>query len=379
MNSVKKLNTLYGIDKSGKIKEWNISVSDLGSHSEILYSYGYTDGKATEYKYIVTNGKNIGKKNETTHFQQALSEALSKWNKKKDINGYMEKLELDKDIVYLPMLAQEFNKHSHKLKFPCYVQPKLDGYRMLYNPHTAKMTTRTGKEYTILHNTDMHKQLIQLNMHTDGEFYVHDSTFKFENYGILRKHKVSTDMERKMLNTIEYHIYDIVDSKLTFAERTNSIFNNITQTSNIKLVPTYLCENKSDIDKWHDKFIDMGYEGSILRNSDGKYMCKYRSYDLLKRKNVDDGEYIIVDYTYETDVSGDNNYLIIWICKTADGKLFNVPSKGTRKERTELYKTANKYIGKQLSVQHFGFTAENVPRFPKSLRNGKDSIRDEIV
>jgi len=59
------------------------------------------------------------------------------------------------------------------------------------------------------------------------------------------------------------------------------------------------------------------------------------------------------------------------------GKPFNVPSKGTREERTELFKNGRKYIGKMLSVQYFGLTSDGVPRFPKSLREGESSIREE--
>ena len=39
--------TLYGIDKTNKIKEWNIRVKNKGDHSIILYSYGFLDGNGS--------------------------------------------------------------------------------------------------------------------------------------------------------------------------------------------------------------------------------------------------------------------------------------------------------------------------------------------
>ena len=107
------------------------------------------------------------------------------------------------------------------------------------------------------------------------------------------------------------------------------------------------------------------------------YKTKYRSYDLLKYKKFDDDEFEIVDYTREADVLNKGDNVIVWICQTKDGKPFNVPSKGTREERNNLFNNGKKYIGKTLSVQYFGLTSEGIPRFPKSLRDGEASIRQE--
>jgi hypothetical protein len=40
-----------------------------------------------------------------------------------------------------------------------------------------------------------------------------------------------------------------------------------------------------------------------------------------------------------------------------------------------LYQNGKVYIGKMLSVQYFGLTADGIPRFPKTLRDGINSIR----
>jgi DNA ligase-1 len=382
--------TLFALDKNNKVKKWCIQVTDHTSFSTIEYEYGYIDGKKTTYSLDVKEGKNKGKKNETTHFEQAISDAKSRWDKKKNIDKYTEELNLKSEeqknnIIPSPMLAQDFKKHQKKIMYPCYVQPKLDGYRMIY--YNNKMYSRTGKEYTILLNSPLHKQLSLLSKSgncgdiiLDGELYVHGN-LKFEQYGVLRKTKWTQD-DLLLLNSIEYHIYDIVIEKESYENRLQMLrtlfsLDNTSNIQNIKLVRTEKCKGIEEIKSFTEEFLKQGYEGSMIRNSNGLYKQKYRSYDLLKNKTFDDAEFEIVDFTFEKDVLGKNDQVIVWICKNQDGKIFHVPSKGTREERNKLYQCGSEFVGKMLSVQYFGLTNDGIPRFPKSLREGEASIRED--
>lgn len=372
---------LFATDKNGKIKEWCIRVDKYKDYSKIVYSYGYTDGKKTQYELEISKGKNIGKKNETTHFTQALLDAESRWKKKNTIEGYSVNINTNQkseynevDHIPSPMLAQDYNKHFKKVEFPCFIQPKLDGYRMIYNPANKKMYSRNGKEYSILENTNLHQELRRINVILDGELYVHNK-LSFEDYGVLRKKKLNED-DKKVLENIEYHVYDVIIDD-DYHNRYKILSMIAEYTKLIKLVPTFLCNNKEDVESYHSQFISEGYEGSMIRNCNGMYLQKYRSYNLLKYKNFDDDEFEIVDYTCEKDVLGKNDNVIVWICKTKDNKIFNVASKGTREERNELYNKGEEYIGKMLSVQYFGLTGDGIPRFPKTLREGKSSIRED--
>jgi ATP-dependent DNA ligase len=273
------------------------------------------------------------------------------------------------------MLAQEYKKHQKKVVYPCYIQPKLDGYRMVFSMG-SQVTTRTGKEYAIFKQTQLYKRLCEANLDVclDGELYVHDSNFTFERYGVLRKQKNLTEQDFTTLNQIQYHVYDIIDETIPYSERLDKL-RSLPQITGLRIVETIECNTKEEIDELHGRFVADGYEGSIVRNKNGKYKCKYRSFDLLKYKDFDDGEYKIVDYTYEKD---NENKLVVWTCETSSGLRFNVQSKGTKEERRVLYNEAINYIGKNLWVQHFGLTAEGIPRFPKTARSGKESIRMEL-
>jgi len=388
----KLFETLFSKDKNGKTKQWKIHVEDHTSFSRIVYSYGYINGKQIEYNLDVHNGKNIGKKNETTHFEQACSDAQSRWEKKQNIDKYVDDLITEDDVneinseksndkVHSPMLAQDFNKHSKKIIYPCYIQPKLDGYRCIFS--NGKLYSRNGKEYSIMYNSNLHKELLELqkinvNIILDGELYVHNK-LKFEEYGVLRKIKKS-EKDDLVINSMEYHVYDIINGE-SFGQRLQKIkklFKNNQQLKFIKKVDTLICNNIDDVKKYNEFFLEEKYEGSIIRNTNGEYKERYRSYDLQKYKKFDDAEFEIVGYTYENDVLGKDDKPIVWICKNSNEKTFNVPSKGTREKRNKLYKDGDKYIGKMLSVQYFGLTNDGIPRFPKSLRDGEESIREDL-
>lgn len=365
---------LYGKDKNGKIKSWHIKVYNETDYSLIYIEYGYIDKKLISQTFKVTEGKNKGKRNATTHFTQALADAESKWTRKQTTNGFRGSIELldKKEEVILPMLAHKFETQKEKIKFPCYIQPKLDGYRMTFQ--NGKCYSRTGKEFSIIKDTRLYDELCNLKSKyiLDGELYLHDPLFKFENYGIARKETVTNDEDRKILEKLEYHVYDII-KKCSFKERLNDLKN--LNGEKIRVVSTYLCNNIDDINKYHNLFIQDNYEGSMIRNADGIYIEKYRSYDLLKKKDFMDDEFKIVGYTSERGEFP----LIIWICETKEGKEFKVQSTGTVEERKVIYNNADKYIGSKLWVKFQEYTADGIPRFPKTKCGGLGSVRAELL
>jgi ATP-dependent DNA ligase len=381
-NFDKKFDTLYGKDVNGKVKEWNIKVIKNEDHSLIEVLFGYQNGKMTPKLQRIDVGKNIGKKNETSHYQQALLEAQSKWKKKSE-SGYLV-LTSKKDnvsdtkelgittnttnntttnIITFPMLANDFNKHKQKLIYPAYIQPKLDGYRMSYNSKTKFCNSRQGKEFDIVRKTDLYKELVDIteNIILDGELYIHNGVF--EHLGMLRKKKLSNDDIQK-LNEIEYHVYDIIDSEKTYEQRYEFLLDFFSKNHfvKIKLVETKIIHSESELKIQHLNFVKNNYEGSIVRNKNGMYRCKARSSDLLKYKDFIDYEFEIIDFTSEKD--NNNNNLIVWVCQTKSLLHFNVRPKGTREERIELYSKASEFIGKKLYVKFFELTEAGIPRFP---------------
>jgi hypothetical protein len=424
---VYKFEPLFGKDIKGKIKTWNLKVEKYSDYSVIVTLYGYN--KLIETRRQINSGKNINKANQTTHFTQAIAEAKSKWTKKCDIEQFTPKIDdgtlpsnikgtlpsnikgtlssIDvvvddkNDLVILninqtsevttnplPMLAQDYKKQYKKVKYPCYIQCKLDGMRMIYNTTTGKITTRQGKEYNIIKESGkLYEELNSLpkGLILDGELYT--DKLNFETLGVLRKTKKLTKEELENLCKIEYHIYDIIDTKLVFEQRNQKIKELLNPKKYEKLiyVETFLVKKEGEIKNYHTKFLETGYEGTMIRNKDSFYKIKQRSSDLLKYKDFQDAEFKIIDYTFEKDTSGADENLVVWIINAnVDSETkCKVRPQGTKEERRELYKKCvenfDQFKDRKLWTKYFEKTRDGSLRFPSTMRNTfTEYIRDTI-
>ena len=349
-------NSYYMNSSNGKIKYWGISVKD----NSITTSYGYYGGKIQTCEKSI-KGVNIGKSNETTDNQQALLHAKT-LIKKKIAEGYSQKIsELGVYENVLPMLAHDFNKRYSSIKYPCYVQPKLDGIRMTIHMKNDKIIylSRTGK---LLENMNfLSNQLINMfknyDVYLDGEIYLNGVAFQ-DIVSLTKKKQINTE-------SLEYHVYDIyTKDNMKYSDRLNilkNIFDNYSNVfKNIKKVSTYIVDKEFEIDLYHDKFVDNGYEGIIIRNMAGEYKCNYRSCDLQKYKKFEDCEYKIIDA-----ISGVGKLegCVIWKCEI-NNDVFNVKQSGSIENLKYMWDNRNNYIGKYLTVKYQGKTSKGIPRFP---------------
>ena len=350
-----KLKTLYAKSSNGKIKQWSIETKG----NTMIESWGYIDGKIQSQSRTV-EGKNIGRSNETSPDKQAELEATAKWKKKIDEQYNEDKnnlLSYSDQEVLLPMLALKYTERKHDIKFPCYVQPKLNGCRCLYQ--NGKFMSRGGKEFNTLSHLipDLKKLGVAV---PDGEIYVHGMSFQ----DIIRLVKKDRGIDNSKL---EYWIYDQVN-KETFEDRCTMLLNKFEQEYNpfkdykkLKFVPTFKVNSEAEVKKYHDKFVQEGYEGVIVRNAAGLYKVKHRSADLLKYKEFIDEEFII---TGAHEGTGPDAGTVIFEVKTKDNKPFSVRPKGTREQRTEWLKDIKNICGKMLTVRYQNLSEAGVPIFP---------------
>lgn len=75
---------LYSKSNKNKIKKWTIKIIKDINKTTIVSTFGNIDGKLKIFNREILNGKNIGRKNQTSHYEQALKEVSAKINKKKD-------------------------------------------------------------------------------------------------------------------------------------------------------------------------------------------------------------------------------------------------------------------------------------------------------
>ena len=98
---MKKLPTLYAKASTGKIKQWSVWTEG----DTIYVEHGQQGGKM-QVKETVCKPKNVGRANETTAEEQAISEAKSKWKKQYD-KDYRESVDELPEST-LPNLAHKY-------------------------------------------------------------------------------------------------------------------------------------------------------------------------------------------------------------------------------------------------------------------------------
>ena len=374
----KAFEDIYHTSKLNKIKQWSIKVVEYPDYSSIEVATGYIpDGKMTYFKSSVLKGKNKGKKNETTHFTQAVSEAQSKWNKKVNQDGYSENIIPVDDKPIRPMLCQNYEDRGKDIVFPCYIQPKIDGLRGIYQ--------KVGKTqygiYSRLGNMFPHldtivNELKGINMVLDGELY-YDGNMTFQKINGLVRKKTLNDDDKKDLELIKYIVYDTISDK-DFSERYDDLKKLFKDNKfkNIILHKTEICKSSDCISEHHNAYVKMGYEGIIIRNKLGGYSENFRSENLQKFKIFSDAEYLITGFT---DGKGAEKNAIIWECETQLHQKFTVRPAGSMNDRKNLYKNGKKYIGFLLTVKYQELTDDGIPRFPTTLYGGLHDIRNFII
>ena len=72
------LTMLYGVSRTNKVKQWQARVEEQDNGTAfIIIESGYVGGKIQSKPKLIAKGKNIGKSNETTPFEQAVSQIES--------------------------------------------------------------------------------------------------------------------------------------------------------------------------------------------------------------------------------------------------------------------------------------------------------------
>lgn len=368
---------LKGKTKQGKIVYWK---GDIVKNKDLIMtrvSFGYSL-ETLQYSFTeYLHGKNIGKKNETTPMEQATKELQRKWKDKKEKNGYVEFTSSgERSSTLYPMLCSSYKKW--KKEYNGYmVQPKLDGVRcVIHIDDNITFQSRNGKSFVIEHLLN-ELSFIQSKREgkpivLDGELYSREIPFE-ELVGLIRKSTNNNKELNKNIEKIHFYCFDVIEEypfekRLLYLKR---LFSNRKTESKIHLVNTEYITDETMMISFYHKMMNDNYEGIILRNPRGKYVCKYRSKDVIKYKEMRENEYKIVGYESGT---GKDKDTMIWICEIPDTKQqFKVRPRGSYSYRKELYKNGEKYIGKDLTVIYQELTKHNIPRFPvgKCIREGE--------
>jgi ATP-dependent DNA ligase len=387
---------------------------------------GLKEGKIMKSKpTIISEGKNIGKSNETNVFTQALILGRSKYLKQLQAAGGI--LTAPKNGVpatlkrYFPQAAHKIDESPRDPKkgiiWPAAVQRKLDGGRAVaYWDTTAdtatlysrKLHDLSGNKHILADLTalyradisfdikDMKDNIETINIkdiYIDGEIYKHGLSLQRIS-GIMKREEGSKTTARELKQQteqikLEFHIFDIfvpAHKHLTLEQRLAMLDIIFKTASVLKLqylvkVETIIAASPNDESTLYSKFLEEGYEGTMIKNLAAPYEIgltkEKRTYHVRKHKPRYSDEYEVVGFTQGEQ--GKDKGAILWILQTKGKKdkiLFNAtPTKMTYQERYDLWTQLSNnpaifesdWKGKMMTTEYDDLSESGVPLRAKAL------------
>jgi len=285
--------------------------------------------------------------------------------------------------VFECMLADDSKKHESKLKGKVFVEPKLDGVRVIAICNIKKdevvLMSRNGKELVnFVHiNSQFDDMLGELDQSWvfDGEIMSAD--FQSLMKQIHRKGDAKTDDAiLNLFDCMPLHMFQRGECTEPLTKRKEWL-ESFQFGPSIKVIESV----KFDLDEDYDKFMDYnklcierGFEGIMIKPQDGIYECK-RSSLWLKVKPFIEVSLKVVDVEEGTGRNAGKLGALI-VEGTDDGKFIrtNVGSGLTDEDRETFWKDTKKLIGQIVEVRADAVTQnqdaedEYSLRFPRFLR-----------
>jgi ATP-dependent DNA ligase len=388
------LETLYKRTKTGAIQQYDIMTSIReGYGSSIIKHTGQLGGKLTRHIENIDAGKQ-GRSPE----KQAEAQAQSDWKSKKD-SGYKSLADLgyiqgvpgpanpEVEIAcFLEGKLPQFNtdasgnlkpqkaptnpwKPGKKLKWPQLIEPKMDGLRATLvvdcSEHaiSAKFLSSGGHPYpAVTHLVDefLEKYRGTESIIIDGELYCHGMTLEEINSAVKSLKPSTLD--------INFHIFDLPLLDDVQAARSYAAKHITAKLGSDKfpMLETLHIGHEDEVMIHHNRWVEQGYEGAMLKDPNGTYQPGQRSSFWTKVKMFDDTEFPVIDMSL-----GQREEDLIVTCRCKDGD-FDVKMTGSRAIKAQQWADRANIIGKmQLTVKHFGFSKYGVPNLPvgKSFRD----------
>lgn len=375
-------------DSKGKFRFFNIECDEEWNDSVKGYviqrSYGQVGGKVTLSPTIIvdrTKQRRNWKEQYTLQFNSEVKKQLDKGyiELERDANSYSEselselfgEVRTNQSGVIKPMLAKQESKLTNRkiLDKNWLCSPKYDGVRclMYWDGEQVLTASRGGENYNAA--TDHIRETERLinffkenpSVILDGELYKHGKTLQ-QISGAARLEKNAYDCD-----WLEFHVYDMYNRNnpdMKAIDRTRFLYNTLgpLSTDSIHLVIHQNIIGEEAIWRFHDKYVEEGFEGCVVRDPERPYKPNGRTNDMIKFKNYKSEDFKVIGYELGRRGSEDMTF----ICELPDGKTFAAMPVGDRSVKDEYVQNfEEKYKGHLAECTYFNYSEEGIPTQPK--------------
>lgn len=391
-------NNLFKRDSNGKVRHVILNLEEhIGD--ETYYSIsgetGLYQGKMIARPLIVIKKgkvKRTIKEQAELQYDSLINSYLDKGYKKaedlfitsiqntEEVEEKVPKQTCDQNNNLKPMLALNIDdlpkSKLNVLDNKWLASKKIDGLRCLLFQKNGIIQTssRGGKDYNTaayyIINDPFVVHLFHLrpNYILDGELYIHGRPLNYIS-GLCRLKNIS-DLHKQLT----FQCYDIVREDLPFIQRRNIldfIEHDRPLDSKLEIVHHSEVQGKSQMVELHNKYVDDGYEGLVIRDPNANYKCGARDERMMKIKKFCDDEFQITGIT-----EGLREEDFVFNLITKEGYPFQAKPIGDKLLKKWYRDNINQIIGKMATVKYFGYTntSKPVPNLPvlKCLRDKFD-------
>lgn len=381
------MNKLYRRNNNGAPTVWWAEL-DSGTNSITVF-YGLVRGNIRKEVYAVT--QKDGKKELESRYNDKIKQGYTYLNELCDMQGLPPVEDGDNDTLFnflntylpkdlsngnsnllLPMLAKTYNGNVWKKVSCMYGQYKINGLRCIitaytqndmFKPIRLRFQSREGIIWNTLENlSDYLLSIIPANIigdmidgyvALDGEIYLPGYTINQINHFV----KDANCVENKLL---QFWCYDIMmegnqahRNMYRYHIEKPTSFNSIKEHYNNKerliiLHNKYITNDNEAIDA-RNHFINLGFEGLILRNAKTDYQYGRRRANYMEKfKDAAEGDFIILDIYKEK-----KRDLPILLCKNdINNEKFETRLSVSHIVQQEVLFDSQSYIGRTVHIEY---------------------------
>ncbi len=252
-------------------------------------------------------------------------------------------------------------------------QPKLDGDRcrtLLDSRNTMLSSEENDRNFACPQIAEqiqtIKQELISTGIYElDGELYNHKLSHEQIHSRVSRTVNIHEDYQ-----SIEYWIFDHILTNVVQFQRLSELVrvkHLIEAQPNLRLVQSFTCGSIPDIMQLYHKFLELGFEGVIVRKADEFYYRK-RFTGIMKFKPNKHDIYTITGWKEEIAIDGTpKDRLGSIICTSDEGTEFSVSAGLDDCDRQHYWAERDELIGKHVKVYYQATSAYGVPKFATDL------------